>query len=106
MEKANSFIPKAKYMKVIGFMTKLKAKGYMNTLMALDMKESGGWIYNMDKVKSNGLMDQSFKESIDKERNVEWAITNGRMEHHIKDSGLTMRYQALDTTDGLMVVSL
>ena len=41
---------------VIGSMIKLKAKGFINMQMELNMKVNGWMIYRMDKVQKIGLM--------------------------------------------------
>ena len=90
-------------MKVIGFMIKLKGKGYILIRMEQCIKVIGGWIYSMDKDRNIGLTVQCLKENTFKVKNAEWDIISGLIIHHIRDTGLIMKYLDSDFINGPMV---
>jgi hypothetical protein len=79
------------FTKEIGSMTRLTGTECTFTLMGLAMKACGKMIYNMDKERKHGLMDQFMKASIMRVRNTDLAFTVGTTALGTRENGLRIK---------------
>lgn len=70
------------------------------------MKVFGKTIYRMDLVWKLGLMDQSMKETIKKERNMAQVPIHGPMDLNMLEIGWKTEFQEREPIPGLMVESM
>jgi hypothetical protein len=61
--------------------------------MEPDMKVTGKMIFSMDKEKKHGLMDQSMKDNISKERNMDLELMPGMMVLSMKVNGMKIKLE-------------
>lgn len=90
----------------IGFKIKLMDMELTHILTVLNMKGNGTRISSMVRVWSNGLMVQSLKVVMKKERKMEQESISGQMERDMRANGLTMKQLDMVFINGQMVESM
>lgn len=104
--KEHSLIPRVKYFKVSGEMTKLMDSESTFIQTGHSMKENGAKICNMEWEKRGGRMDQFSKVVTEKARKMVLENTFGLMALAMRVNGKIMKLQATGSTSGPMVENI
>ena len=91
MAKESSFTSMETFTMVTGSTIKLMGMVSIITSTVLCTKETGEMIFNTEKEKKAGLMDQFMKVSTWPVRNTEWDYIAGMMEASIMENGSRIR---------------
>ena len=106
MERVNLLTLMVTFMTVIGLMTKPTDMVSIIISMVLCMKDSGETIFNMEREKNHGQINQFMKVSIWQERSMVLVYTLGTMDQDIQVNGMRIKSRDSVLTVGLTVVNI